>query len=495
MSLGASLLLGLVVAVAAGCTRPTPGYCERDAGDCPAGQRCDTTLYMCVASGGASGGGGAGGAGGGGAGSGGHAGDTDGGDARAGADGGQDGPVVPQCDNDNFCRTTDAGNACAVDAGGGVCVECTENRHCGTAAPFCRDNVCTPCRKDTECAEPGVCLENGTCATTDQVVFAEYRSGICPTSGSGSKADPYCTPALAAAHIMGTRNVLVIRGAMPDPLIVPPATTLVVGQPALVGQPPTMVGGGVRALAGTGITVNSGNVVIRNLKVVGGEATTARGISISGTSVVTLRDVQVDLGMGIGVHADTGSELFMDRCQIVNNSGGLLINGARYDIANSVFTTNGYGVQFSAAVPPSPSRFWFNTVVNNTSYAAHCDAASPRPLYNSILGGRIENCEPDPIQVDVPVPTFDPESPLSPQERARVHADGDAEPRRAAAGHGRRATHAALRLRRGRLPVNRAPAATRQSGRPRAAGGSRRRRDLRRSARARCAASRPPTAR
>ena len=53
--------------------------------------------------------------------------------------------------------------------------------------------------------------------------------------------------------------------------------------------------------------------------------------------------------MGLGVEANTGAELHMDRCVVENNSlGGLLIDGVTYDISNSVFAGNGYGVRFNA---------------------------------------------------------------------------------------------------------------------------------------------------
>ena len=60
----------------------------------------------------------------------------------------------------------------------------------------------------------------------------------------------------------------------------------------------------------------------------------------TGTKLRLVR-VTVSLGTGLGVQADTGAELRMDRCLVQNNSvGGILINGASYDIQNTIIANN-----------------------------------------------------------------------------------------------------------------------------------------------------------
>ena len=93
--------------------------------------------------------------------------------------------------------------------------------------------------------------------------------------------------------------------------------------------------------------------------------------------------------MGLGIQADNGADLTMDRCYVLNNSaGGLLINGATYSIENSVFAGNGFSqVQFSAAANAGTTRFRFNTVVATTGNAATCDLTNMRTLSDSIVVG------------------------------------------------------------------------------------------------------------
>jgi hypothetical protein len=93
----------------------------------------------------------------------------------------------------------------------------------------------------------------------------------------------------------------------------------------------------------------------------------------------------------------------MDRCIVNGNlGGGLVVNaGANFEIANSVFDNNGPGlvgttttfggVYLGGSAPSSgPSRFWFNTIVNNQDRGIICfDTSQPLPgmlLYGNING-------------------------------------------------------------------------------------------------------------
>ncbi len=83
-----------------------------------------------------------------------------------------------------------------------------------------------------------------------------------------------------------------------------------------------------------------------------------------------------------GIVADSGATIALDRCYVLGNGGGLLINdGAGFDIANSVFANNqaanlgpaSYsGVYLGNSGSGLPNRFWFNTVVNNQASGVTC---------------------------------------------------------------------------------------------------------------------------
>ena len=93
--------------------------------------------------------------------------------------------------------------------------------------------------------------------------------------------------------------------------------------------------------------------------------------------------------MGLGIEANTGATLRMDRCLVENNSaGGLSINGAGYDIQNSVFAANGsIQLQFASTSNPGTPRFRFNSVVASSGIAAQCDVNNLRTLSESIIVG------------------------------------------------------------------------------------------------------------
>jgi len=147
--------------------------------------------------------------------------------------------------------------------------------------------------------------------------------------------------------------------------------------------------GAAREAAGVGIAVSSDEVLVRDILVNLGSAT-GKGITVGGSgTVLRLVHVDVSTGAGLGIQADSGAALIMDRCTVTNNSvGGLLINGASYNVENSIFAGNGYGVQFSA--PKSPSQFRFNTVVGTV--ASFCELTNAQTLSNSIIVGVNTNC-------------------------------------------------------------------------------------------------------
>ena len=97
--------------------------------------------------------------------------------------------------------------------------------------------------------------------------------------------------------------------------------------------------------------------------------------------------------MGLGIQADTGAQLTMDRCVVTGNTvGGLLINGASYTIQNSAFVNNGYGVKFNATSIPRASAFSFSTIAGNTGNALTCDSTNAQTITDSIVLGVVDSC-------------------------------------------------------------------------------------------------------
>lgn len=347
---------------------------------------------------------------------------TDAGDAGDAGDAMDLAPEKPMCSL--MSCTDDKASICEVDAGTcrgcmnaaeckarftgkpacdqGQCYECAAGADCTTATkPICESHACRKCKADTECGAPGICLEDGSCATAGQVVFVEFDAAGC-AGADGTTAKPYCTPNEGAAVLTANRPLLVIRGPANNQLVLDTtlAAITVIGRKNGAGEAAS-----IPAVASTAVRVASGDVLMRDLAVTGGTGTSSRGVTVSGGATkLRLLRMKISTGMGLGVQADTSAALTMDRCTVDGNAaGGLLVNGASYQVTNSVFAGNGYGVKFN--VPKTPSAFVANTVVMNTGNAVTCDPSSAQKLVASIIVGVNDSC--DLVSTVTTLPTFD----------------------------------------------------------------------------------------
>jgi hypothetical protein len=226
----------------------------------------------------------------------------------------------------------------------GMCVGCLSNTDCHDQTPICNtSNVCTACSLDADCAGigPGICVGDGHCAASTEVVYLDESVSSCP-SADGTAAKPYCAFAQATGALIQTRPILVIVGGTKEQLALAPTSVapLIIGRPNTSGDP-----GSIPATNGTAIAISSGTVLIRDLTVNSGSSKTmSKGIVISGTANVTLLRVVVSLTTGLGVDAETGSTLTMTSCTVnMNNGGGILLNEANFKIENTTVTSNGPG--------------------------------------------------------------------------------------------------------------------------------------------------------
>lgn len=333
----------------------------------------------------------------------------------------------PICDTKTWactgCATSDACKAlnlstpvCVTATDGsaspktGTCVGCLSNADCGGLAPICNlsTNVCMACGSDSDCSAvgPGVCMTDGHCAGTTEVFFVDESATTCPGTGTGSSATPFCSLSTGAGALGKVQNVLVIRGAVGERLVL--ATSQI--SPVIIGRQNAAGDAAViPASNGAGISVSSDTVLIRDITVSGGlQSSNTRGVLATGSAAVSLLRVTINLGNGLGVDAETGTTLSMDRCYVENNSlGGILVNGAAATIQNSIIAKNGgttgYGVQFNA--PGASTQFTFNTVADNPT-AAISDLSHPVSLNNSIVAGPTTNCTPTNSLTGTAVPTF-----------------------------------------------------------------------------------------
>jgi len=262
----------------------------------------------------------------------------------------------PQCADGGF---DGAFGVCEPDAG--VCVGCLRDTDCMAATkPICNltTRVCEPCMTDAQCAakipNPGVCMSHldGHCASDDETIYVKNSAGCTMTAGAGGTRDvPYCLSQDGInAAVMQGRALVIMRG--PDTLTEWSVTAAPTAPLTVVGQSAATVSPGARI----GVHVSSGKVFVRQLTVSG--------------------------GTNVGVVVDNSAELHMDRCAVMSNSkGGILLNGALFDIENTSITNNGPGTTGSTNWggifvnnPPAagPKRLNLLTVQNNLQVGVTC---------------------------------------------------------------------------------------------------------------------------
>jgi hypothetical protein len=249
----------------------------------------------------------------------------------------------------NTCRACAADADCASFAGQtacaptGACVQCKDNSTCAGTTPVCATatNTCRACASDDECAgDPGVCMVDGHCATDAETVYVgTTAAATCASGNTGTSELPLCSAQSGIGLAKSSsKPLVVIRGTL-----TPASTTIALSHPlTIVGK-----SGATLAPADLGadaVDITAGEVYLRDLTIKGGNST----------------------GIGINAQPSPGNTvtLHMDTCLVTNNpGGGILLNGAAFDIKNTTVTYNGPGALGVAtwggilvnALPPSGS--------------------------------------------------------------------------------------------------------------------------------------------
>ncbi len=253
------------------------------------------------------------------------------------------------------CASLDpARSVCAPD---GACVACNSSPDCTADAskPICLDRVCVGCTSDAQCAlklgaNPGVCLRHlgGRCATDAETIYVQ-DGATCGTAGTS--AAPLCTPETALSMLSATREVVVVRGLVGGFAW----NDMAMGQRAsIIGQAGAVFAGGVRP-----------------------------GVRLSGPGDVYLRGVTVRSSEVVGIVAQAGATLRLDGVVVdTNRGGGILLDGARFDLRDTLVTNNGAGetgaviwggILVQAVPAGGPSRLERVSLIDNRQIGLTCD--------------------------------------------------------------------------------------------------------------------------
>jgi hypothetical protein len=245
--------------------------------------------------------------------------------------------------------------ACSAD---GACVECNVSADCSAEAtrPICVDRACVACTADAQCAarqaNPGVCRRDlgGRCATEAETIYVQDGAGC---GAAGTAAMPLCSMDAALPLLTATRNLVVVRGVVGGFVWNnPPAGT----RATIVGQSGAVFAGGVRS-----------------------------GIRLSGGGDVTVRGVTVRSSEVAGIVAERGATLRLETVLVdTNRGGGILLDGARFEIRDTLVTNNGPGdaglvvwggILIRGTPAGDPALLERVSLLNNRQIGLTCDAA------------------------------------------------------------------------------------------------------------------------
>jgi hypothetical protein len=232
----------------------------------------------------------------------------------------------------SVCMSSTSGTSKA-----GQCVGCADSGDCSGNSPICDTTTtftCQACTSDAQCAAkgggPGVCLTDGHCATEAETVYVGTSgNATCNEANAGTASAPVCSAQNGVSLATSTKPVVVIRGTLTAS-----STTVAVSFPlTIVGKNAAVL---TAAVGGNCVLITQGEVYLRNLTLQGNPSSTA--------------------GVGIGISAapPSGStvNLHMDTCEVINNKGGgILLNGAAFDIKDTTVTGNGPGSFGSLSTP------------------------------------------------------------------------------------------------------------------------------------------------
>jgi hypothetical protein len=164
---------------------------------------------------------------------------------------------------------------------------------------------------------------DGHCATdTETVYVGTFGTAMCNESNAGTAQAPVCSLQSGVGLARsGSKPVVAVRGALAagSATISVSAPIIIVGKNNAVLTP--------AATGADAVDITNGEIYLRNL-------------SIQGTA-------SPKTGIGINAAPTSGNAvtLHMDSCDVINNpGGGILLNGAAFEIKNTTITGNGAGL-------------------------------------------------------------------------------------------------------------------------------------------------------
>jgi nitrous oxidase accessory protein NosD len=204
-------------------------------------------------------------------------------------------------------------------------------------------------------------MTDGHCATDGEAIYVGPVS-TCNESNAGTAQAPVCSLQNGVSIAKSaSKPVVIVRGSLAQatPTIAVSSPLTIVGKNAAVISP---------SAGGDAITITSGEIYLRNLTIQGSASPKT----------------------GIGINAGTGGgnavTLHMDTCAVTGNpGGGILLNGAAFDIKNTTVMGNGpnavstqWGGIFVQSLPSvGASSLDLVSIQTNDGGGLTCSASTP----------------------------------------------------------------------------------------------------------------------
>jgi hypothetical protein len=190
---------------------------------------------------------------------------------------------------------------------------------------------------------------DGHCAIDSETLYVENRAGCTDAVGGGTSTKPFCSMQGAVTGLTAGK-LIVVRGPVGSA-----ASGLSVANVSIVGQSSAVIA----AALSPALRITSGNAYLRDL---------------------TLGSVS-----DVGCVAVAGSTLRMDHVAATSSRGGILIDGAGFDIRNTTVQFNNStptadsvwaGVRIQGPVPAAGPRVLTQvTISNNNGPGLSCAVA------------------------------------------------------------------------------------------------------------------------
>lgn len=321
--------------------------------------------------------------------------------------------------------------ACDTADNGGTCVQCTANdpAACNGVTPICNIHTCVACINNDDCGQDALCLPNGACATSGNIIHAVSSGGIDVTGCGGTGLGNACKLERALTEVNATKNVIKLDDAGP---YTPGSNSFTVNNNVTIdargatlhhnGDNPilsitgsktaTIFGGTIEDAAGSnnsdGVLCSSGaSITIDGTTLQRSDRSAinaTNGCHLTVTNA-TISNNSKRSSVFVAAILANGASVTLSRSRLLSNTGGgINVSNGTFEIVGNVFYDNGDTMSPTGGVstsvgPDTMNRIEFNSFSGNHTVpgkapGVDCTAGTGTIARNNIIWGNNDNLGP-----------------------------------------------------------------------------------------------------